>query len=243
MVLIPLGCGILLGIFFIVFSLIFPVIATVLGMLSLLFLVFLQGPYTVWNMVSVWRCGRNSKPVWKILSRIVVVLGAIGFAVTVVDTIIDATTTITRYVNPKTASMESSFPVETQPEVNPAQDMPPQAVPPVVQHTIVGDTILQIGTGYYHSQQPLSVGDKAFIEGNWEETSTFLMSALQDPDEEKGMGAAYLLLEVGEPLIPQIETVMYDMKQPPAIRLRAKWVLVYMHSDNDKTAYTNYEVK
>ncbi len=37
-------------------------------------------PYTVWVFVSIWRCAKNSRPVWKVLAIAWVVLAIIGFA-------------------------------------------------------------------------------------------------------------------------------------------------------------------
>ena len=37
-------------------------------------------PYNVWILVSIWRCARNSKPIWKVLARIWVVMVIVGGA-------------------------------------------------------------------------------------------------------------------------------------------------------------------
>ena len=37
-------------------------------------------PYGIWILVSIWRCAKNSKPVWRVCARVWVVMVVVGGA-------------------------------------------------------------------------------------------------------------------------------------------------------------------
>lgn len=61
----------------------------------------IQFPYTLFSAICVWRCARNSIFIWRLLARIVVVLGVIGGIFNIVHLInppavtTETTTTVT----------------------------------------------------------------------------------------------------------------------------------------------------
>jgi hypothetical protein len=72
------GYGLGIYIVYIVFiGILMPVLPKSLSLVALaaIFLIF---PYTVWILVSIWRCAKNSSPTWKSLARFYVVMAVLG---------------------------------------------------------------------------------------------------------------------------------------------------------------------
>lgn len=235
------------GLFFILLQIVISIVLIIFLAVSLMSVAFtlissaMMMPYTIWVMTAIWRCANNSKTVWKVLARISVVLGVIFMVFNIVGIVTGILASSSNVFVEDTAQMNTkTWVVEEESNPIPQANMP-------VSSRIEGNTevemrVVSMMDSYNQTKFSVNDEDKRFLIENWQEAMSLATKALFSPDEEQGMGAAYIFLDLGESFIPMFEEKMKDKALPASVRVRIQWVLINMHTENDKAAYAEYEI-